>query len=162
MPPWGTLALPWRGFRLRSYEPGVLPTLPAPLPGETVLIKVNGVPPDKDVGQSIRNVNHPRHAAFVALRRAAAAAMNGRAWYHGPIALRLVLRARQRIRDRTLSDYTGGIADTLDGGHGFTFTYLPIVFEDDCQVVRSESQFEIGERDEHEVTIEFLSASADQ
>ncbi len=34
----------------------------------------------------------------------------------------------------TLNDYLGGIMDTLDGSSGYTFTYLPIAFEDDAQV----------------------------
>jgi len=41
-------------------------------------------------------------------------------------------------KGKGLVDYVGGIEDTLDGSHGFTFTYLPIVFQDDCQVCRIE------------------------
>jgi hypothetical protein len=37
-------------------------------------------------------------------------------------------------RKRTMLDYIAGVEDTLDGSSGFTFTYLPIVFEDDCQI----------------------------
>ncbi len=40
------------------------------------------------------------------------------------------------------SEYLGGVLDTLDGSSGVTFTYLPIVFEDDSQVVRIELKWE--------------------
>jgi hypothetical protein len=35
---------------------------------------------------------------------------------------------------RALIDYVGGIMDSLDGSHGTHFTYLPIIYNDDCQV----------------------------
>jgi hypothetical protein len=116
------------------YDPGVLPTLPSPSPGETILIKVDGLPPPKDDSQSIRNRNHPLHPAFLSLRRAAIAVMAGRAWYFGPVELRLTIYGLPGPARWKLYHYAGGVFDTLDGSSGKTFTYLPVAFEDDCQV----------------------------
>jgi len=63
--------------------------------------------------------------------------MAGRAWSFGPIEQRVTLSGPRDLSRWTLVDYMGGIMDTLDGSSGRTFTYLPIVFEDDCQVVGS-------------------------
>jgi len=81
-------------MNILPYDPGVLPSLPAPSAGERIAFRVDGLPPYKDVSQSIRNVTHPRYASFVALRNAAIASMNGRAWYFGPIKLDLTLNVR--------------------------------------------------------------------
>ena len=63
--------------------------------------------------------------------------MAGRAWVFGPVAVNITLLGPSNDGS-SLVDYMGGVMDTLDGSSGPTFTYLPIVFEDDCQVVRSE------------------------
>jgi len=57
-----------------------------------------------------------------------------------------------------LCDYGAGILDTLDGSHGFCFTYLPIVFQDDCQVVSYEGQFRISANIGYIVNVKFLEA----
>ena len=73
------------------YDPGALPTRPAPIKGDVIRIEGEGLPPPKTIHQSIRNANHPMHPSFVALRRAAIAAMAGRAWVFGPVALNVTL-----------------------------------------------------------------------
>jgi hypothetical protein len=60
--------------------------------------------------------------------------MAGRAWYLGGVGLRLTVFGPGALDRWSLNDYLGGIMDTLDGSSGRTFTYLPIVFEDDSQV----------------------------
>lgn len=50
----------------------------------------------------------------------------------------------------------GGIADTLDGSHGCEFTYLPIVYQDDCQVVESESKFIVSNETRYVLEVIFL------
>jgi hypothetical protein len=119
------------------YDPGTLPTRPAPKAGDVIRIEVEGFPPAKTIHQSIRNANHPKYESFALLRRKAIAAMAGRAWVFGPVAVNITLLGPSNDGS-SLVDYMGGVMDTLDGSSGPTFTYLPIVFEDDCQVVRSE------------------------
>jgi hypothetical protein len=60
--------------------------------------------------------------------------MSGRAWFRGPVGLVLEIGSRDSEFPYSLIEYVGGIMDTLDGSHGMTFTYLPIVYEDDCQI----------------------------
>ena len=129
--------------KVLPYDPGVLPSLPAPSAGESVLIEVSGRPPVKDRRQSIRNRNHPLHSSFVSLRRAAIAAMAGRAWVFGPVEVRIKLFEPEEAEPEPWSmfDYVSGILDTLDGSTGNTFTYLPIVFEDDCQVRSAQAEW---------------------
>ena len=66
-------------------------------------------------------------------------------WYPGPVAIEFTLRGPEDFsqvagadyadgKPCALLDYAAGIEDTLDGCHGFSFTYLPVVFEDDCQI----------------------------
>jgi hypothetical protein len=119
------------------YDPGTLPTRPAPKAGDVIRIEVEGLPPAKTIHQSIRNAKHPKHESFALLRRKATAAMAGRAWVFGPVAVSITLLGPSND-GVSLVDYMGGVMDTLDGSSGPTFTYLPIVFEDDCQVVQSE------------------------
>src|SRR6266850_267478 len=71
------------------YDPGSPPTHPAPARGETIVLKLSGLPPTKDRRQSIRNQKHPRHSTFTALRKSAEVAMAGRACYFGPVELHL-------------------------------------------------------------------------
>lgn len=123
------------------YDPGLLPTRVAPAQGETLVIEIPGLPPIKTFSQSIRNQKHPQHPRFVTLREAATEAMAGRAWYLGPVGLDLTVFGPGCLDRWNLNDYVGGIMDTLDGSSGQTFTYLPIVFEDDCQVCRLKARW---------------------
>lgn len=57
---------------------------------------------------------------------------------------------------RTLADYIGGVvADTLGGSHGRTFTYLRVIFEDDCQVAHVGAQMLTDETLRYRVTVAF-------
>ncbi len=134
-------------------NPGVIPTLPAPSSGERIIIHVTGLPPYKDLSISVRNPKHPNHASFAELRNEAIKVMGGRAWYDGAVKLDLTLYAPSL--DRNLSDYIGGIEDTLDGSHGMTFTYLPIVFQDDCQVSCIDAKFVKSDETSYSIEIEF-------
>ncbi len=118
-----------------SYDPGVVPNKRSPSPGDTFTIEVEGLPPYKDTSRSIRNIHHPRYDAFITLRRAAIGAMDGRACYTGAVALDLTVYAPDLHKNRNIADYAAGIEDTIDGSSGVTFTYLPIIIQDDCQVV---------------------------
>ena len=120
-----------------DYDPGVIPTKPRPEKGTPIEFDVEGYPPWKDTHFSIRNSRHRIHDRFRRLRRVATNAMAGRAWFMGPVILDFLLRAPHFEPSKNLVDYLGGIMDTLDGSSGFTFTYLPIVFEDDCQVFKT-------------------------
>ena len=139
------------------YDPGVIPTRPAPLPGEYIVIEVDGYPPHKDEHRSIRNSSHPQYSRFMALREAAIKVMGGRAWSHGPIRLDFVLFAPSVPQKPKLRDFDGGIEDTLDGSSGFTFTYLPIVFEDDCQIVDGTMRYVVSDRTRYRVVVTFLN-----
>jgi hypothetical protein len=87
----------------------------------------------------------------------AVGAMNGSAWYFGPVAMNVTLSAPALEKGKRLVDYIAGIQDTLDGSSGCEFTYLPIVFEDDCQVVGGRSRFVKTEKVCYEVEVEFMS-----
>jgi len=124
-----------------GYDPGILPTQSPPAPGESMEFHVDGLPPYKDLHFSIRNPRHKMHDRFVKLRRAAIAAAQGRAAYRGAISLSVIVEAPGLDRGRSLHDYVSGIMDTLDGSHGVSFTHLPIVYEDDCQVASVASRY---------------------
>jgi hypothetical protein len=117
------------------YDPGPLPSLPAPAAGDTIILRIEGLPPYKDEHFSIRNPKHKIYPRFTVLRQAAIYAMAGRAPYRGAVQLDLVIHAPDFEKSRSLLDYAGGIGDTFDGSHGRQFTYLPIAYEDDCQIV---------------------------
>jgi hypothetical protein len=140
------------------YDPGVIPTLPSPTAGESVSFRVAGLPPYKDVSQSIRNITHPRYESFSVLRSAAIAAMKGRAWFFGPIKLDLTIYAPALHPNRGILDYMAGVMDTLGGSSGNTFTYLPIMFEDDCQVCSSSNRFHQSDEEYYDVAIEFMAS----
>lgn len=146
---------PEHPMSLLPYNPGVLPVEASPSPGDTLHIRVDGMPPYKDVRQSIRNISLPRYNSFVDLRSAATAAMAGRAWYFGAVGLRLVIHAPDLHKGRSLVDYMAGVMDTIDGSSGFTFTYLPIVIEDDSQVSSASSEFVEADDAHYEVIVEF-------
>ncbi len=138
-------------------NPGVFPTRPAPKPGEKIIIQVEGVPPYKSVGFSIRNPKHPKYKSFLDLGNAATKAMKGRKWYDGPVNLNFIFYAPKL--ERRLLDYIGGVMDTLDGSHGMSFTYLPIVYQDDCQVVSTEkARHIVSKKTRYLVEIIFLSS----
>lgn len=141
---------------LLPYDPGILPTLPAPSSGQIVAIEMTGLPPPKDLGRSIRNRTHPQHAAFRALREAGIAAMAGRAWVFGPIEMSLIIFGPREQTSRSLADYLGGICDTLDGSSGTTFTYLPIVYEDDSQVFQASVQWVDAPEHRYELNIRII------
>ena len=67
--------------------------------------------------------------------------MKGRKWYDGPIEINIEIHAPDMEEKKDLISYIGGVMDTLDGSHGPSFTYLPIVYQDDCQVVIGRQRF---------------------
>lgn len=138
------------------YDPGVLPTKHPPLQGEHITIKIDGFPPYKDEHFSIRNTRHPNYNTFSRLRKEGIKVMDGKAWYHGPVEMNFILYAPKMEKNKVLNDYAGGIADTLNGSSGCEFTYLPIVFEDDCQVVRGEMKFVKADDIRYQIEVEFL------
>ncbi|MFI5166777.1 MAG: hypothetical protein ACHQQS_09180 [Thermoanaerobaculales bacterium] len=104
----------------------------------------------------MRNPTHPNYRAFLNLRAAAIAAMDRRAWSRGLVRLSVTLRCPSPPGGARMNEYLGGIADSLDGSHGFTFTYLPVAFEDDCQVAQATSSFEPASEPSYVLEIEFL------
>jgi hypothetical protein len=136
-------------------NPGVLPTKSAPSPGEVIELRLDGLPSFKELHRSVRNPKHPRYDAFLRLREAAIAAMNGRECYSGPVAMDFCLHA-PRLQRRLL-DYVEGVEDTLDGSHGPSFTYLPIVYQDDCQICTGHIKFIESKETFYTVRITFLS-----
>jgi len=138
-------------------NPGVLPTEAAPHEGQEVFLRVDGLPPYKDLHASIRNPVHRHYARFVALRLAAEKAMNGRAWSCGAISLSITANVPKFDKNKKLYDYLGGIMDTLDGSHGEHFTYLPICFQDDCQVISARCEVVDSQETYYEVRIRFGS-----
>lgn len=138
------------------YDPGQLPSLPAPKPGDTIEMEVTGWPPYKRSRLSLRNPRNPDYAAFVNLRKAGTDAMRGRTWYHGPVEAHVEILGPRLPAGTEMTYYVGGIMDTLDGSHGFTFTYLPIVYEDDCQVCGGSVRFIRSDTPRYKVRIVFL------
>ena len=82
--------------------------------------------------------------------------MDGRSCYRYGIGLTLTIWSPAEIDRWTILDYVGGIADTLDGSHGPSFTYLPIVYEDDCQITRIDFDFLPADHEEYQLKIDFL------
>lgn len=82
--------------------------------------------------------------------------MRGRKWTEGPGAVNVTLHASSLDKGKSLVDYVSGIYDTLDGSHGVYFTYLPIVYQDDCQVCQSKAALMFSRRASYMVHIEFL------
>ena len=143
------------------YDPGVLPTAPAPSAGETISLRLDGLPPYKDEHFSICNTRHRIHSRFAALRKAAIQAMCGRAPYRGAVDLDLDMHAPEFEKNRRLVDYMGGVMDALDGSHGVEFTYLPVVYEDDCQVASGRNQFHPSTSEFYKLTIHFLPETSE-
>jgi len=92
----------------------------------------------------------------MALRRAALKAMGRRACYRGPVGLHLEIFAAHLETGRNLLDYLSGIMDTLDGSHGATFTYLPVAYEDDCQVFENSMKITQSSDPHYKLRVEFL------
>jgi hypothetical protein len=122
---------------------------------------VDGFPPYKDEHFSIRNPRHKIYHRFKALRHAAIRVMNGHAPYRGPVKLEFDLHAPAFEPRRVLLDYIGGIQDTLDGSHGAEFTYLPVVYEDDCQVCVASSTLIRDSTVFYQLRITFLGDTVD-
>jgi hypothetical protein len=122
-------------------DPGNPPDEPEPKGGSTITVKLSGYPPYKDRRFSIRNPKHRHYERFVKLRKSATLKMNGRKWYDGPIEMNLEVHAPSMEKNIDLNDYIGGVMDTLDGSHGPSFTYLPVVYQDDCQVALGRHRF---------------------
>jgi hypothetical protein len=140
---------------LLPYDPGVLPTRPAPMAGERVSLNLPGLPPVKDTRQSIRNRTHPLHDRFLALRQIATEAMAGRAWTFRPVELQLVIRSPEHSGAEMHNIFLGGVMDTLDGSSGYTFTFLPIVYEDDHQVTTVTTSWEQSEVENYSLVVVF-------
>ena len=70
--------------------------------------------------------------------------MAGRAWIVGPVRIEFVLCAPGFESGKVLLDYVSGIEDTVDGSSGYTFTYLPIVIEDDCQICQCKARLVVS------------------
>ena len=138
-------------------NPGVLPTEAAPRDGQEIFLRVDGLPPYRDLHASIRNPRHRHYARFVALRHAATKAMNGRACSCGAIALSFTAHVSNFDKNKKLNDYLGGVMDTLDGSHGEYFTYLPVCFQDDCQVISARCKVIDSQEPYDEAAIRFGS-----
>lgn len=82
--------------------------------------------------------------------------MAGRAWYTGTVSMEFEMWARRFDGARWIADYLGGIADPLDGSHDMSFTYLPIVYEDDFQVNVAGFQFHAFDEPHYIVKVRFL------
>jgi hypothetical protein len=75
------------------YDPGPLPSSPAPDAGDIIIFRIEGLPPYKDEHFSIRHPRHKIYHRFTALRQGAIEAMAGRAPYRGAVHLDLVMHA---------------------------------------------------------------------
>jgi len=82
--------------------------------------------------------------------------MGGRAWYFGAVRLDLTIRSPQQLDYWQMLEYIGGVMDTLDGSSGIYFTYLPTVYEDDCQVSIGHTRHELSREESYELRITFL------
>ena len=60
-------------------------------------------------------------------------------------------------RSLKCSDFAAGIEDTLDGSSGYTFTFLPIVFEDHCQVCDLHFEYKSSEVPHYRIVVTFLT-----
>jgi hypothetical protein len=84
--------------------------------------------------------------------------MKGRAWTHGPVRLDLTLFAPALAPSMTVIDYMAGVFDTLDGSSGRHFTYLPVVYEDDCQCVMGHTTYRVSPRERYRLVVTFLKS----
>jgi len=82
--------------------------------------------------------------------------MDGRARYSGPVEIDIEIHGPQDAWDKTLLDYASGISDSLDGSAGPSFTFLPIVYQDDSQIVGGRSSFVKADSTHYIVRVTFL------
>lgn len=82
--------------------------------------------------------------------------MRGRSWYDGPIALKVVVYSDELDEGKRAYEYLSGVADSLDGSHGTCFTYLPIIYQDDCQMSTCIASQRDSRKPFYEVEVEFL------
>ena len=82
--------------------------------------------------------------------------MGGRQWFCGAVGLSLLMFGPESLHWLAANEYIGGIMDTLDGSHGRHFTYLPIVYQDDCQVVSMSTNFQIASEHSYTLDVSFL------
>lgn len=131
-----------------------LPIHPSPNAGESFTLALEGIPPSKTFGRSMRNASSTQRPMFLQLRHAAIQAMAGRKWYEGPVGLDLTYAAPNpsSVLD---NHYFDGVMDTLGGGHGPTFIYLPIVYLDDCQVAWISSKAQTSHVTRYSLTVTF-------
>jgi hypothetical protein len=145
-------------------DPGVVPTKPPPQEGDHITIRVDGYPPYEGGKRSLRSPKNPLYQRFLDLRRAATVAMDGRSWYDGEVQLKVTFFFPGRkwpdklVDDRELY-YFSGIMDTIDGSHGKSFTYLPIVIQDDAQVRLGEWEVVDSNYPHYEVEVVFSGSS---
>ncbi|MBB5034251.1 hypothetical protein [Prosthecobacter vanneervenii] len=141
-------------------DPGKLPTLPPPNVGERFSLSLPGLPPRKQRHRSCRNPKHPHYDRFVLLREAATNAMRGRQWFLGTVGLDLLMFGPERLHWLVANEYIGGIMDTLGGCHGTSFTYLPVVYQDDCQVISMSTNFQIESSPRYTLDVSFIQSQA--
>jgi hypothetical protein len=115
------------------YDPGALPTRPAPLKGDVIRIEVQGLPPPKTIS-AVDPQCKPSNAHIIHGTETCCDCRDGRS----RLGFRSSRAEYYAVWSVDSGLYMGGVMDTLDSSSGTTFTYLPIVFEDDCQVVQSE------------------------
>lgn len=137
-------------------DPGKLPTAPPPKVGDHFTLSLPGLPPRKQKHRSCRNPKHPHYDRFVRLREAATEAMRGRQWFLGAVGLDLLMFGPERLHWLLANEYIGGIMDTLDGSHGTNFTYLPIVYQDDCQVTSISTNFHTASEPRYTLDVFFI------
>lgn len=141
---------------MKVEDVGALPTLDAPAPGERLRLRLDGAPPSKTFGRSMRNDRSTQRPRFMALRRAAITAMSGRKWYEDGVGLTLTYWAPQPA-SLLAQRYLDGVMDTLGASQGPTFIYLPIAYLDDCQVVYAQVAAKTADTTGYELVIDFLA-----
>ena len=69
-----------------------------------------------------------------------------------------IFYAPQLEEKKELLDYVAGIEDTLDGSSGCDFTYLPVIFEDDCQICAGHNRFVKGNEVKYYLRIKIMES----
>lgn len=135
---------------------GTIPIKKPPSKKEKIFITVDGLPPAKNLSISIRNKKSKDFESFKKLRLAGLKAMKGRRWYDGPIKIFVTYLVPDQGFRMIGKNYIGGILDTLGGSHGFTFTYLPIVYQDDYQFTEGIQIVKLSKITHYTIDIEFF------
>ena len=138
------------------YNPGDLPTKPSPQAGEFIKIDIDGFPPNKDTKFSIRNREHKNHKNFENLRQESINSMRGRAWTFNAVSISVIIYHSDDNLPEKLNSYLGGIMDTLGGSSGDSFTYLPIFYEDDKQVIEGNIKSVKSKSTSYQLSVGFL------